>query len=421
MAIINQIFAREILDSRGVPTIEVSVGLDSGVWGTASVPSGSSRSKYEAFEMRDGDPKRFNGLGVLKAVSNVTQIIAPKIVGKSVFNQEEIDRLMLQMDGTEDKKNLGGNTILAVSLAVARAGSIEAKLPLYAYIAKLHKNDTSGLFIPTPMFNILNGGKHGAGNLDFQEYMVVPSKNKTYSQSLQIGVEIYYALKKILIAKNYIHSLGDEGGFAPDLYVNAEAFDVIIEAIRQTSYQLGTDVFLSLDAAATSFYRGNGQYRIKDKPVNISSDEFVEYYADLVSQYRLLSLEDPLEEDDWDGWVTLTEKVGSQVFLVGDDLLSTNPKKLKTAIEKKAANSILIKPNQVGTLTETIEVVNLAKSHNWKTVFSHRSGETNDSFIADLAVGLGADYAKLGAPARGERVAKYNRLLSIEYELYSHH
>ncbi|MBP6979636.1 phosphopyruvate hydratase, partial [Candidatus Curtissbacteria bacterium] len=216
-------------------------------------------------------------------------------------------------------------------------------------------------------------------------------------------------------------SLGDEGGFAPDLYVNAEAFDVIIEAIRKTSYQLGTDVFLSLDAAATSFYRGNGQYKIKDKPVNISSDEFVEYYADLVSQYRLLSLEDPLEEDDWDGWVTLTEKVGSQVFLVGDDLLSTNPKKLKTAIEKKAANSILIKPNQVGTLTETIEVVNLAKSHNWKTVFSHRSGETNDSFIADLAVGLGADYAKLGAPARGERVAKYNRLLSIEYELYSHH
>ena len=421
MAIINQIFAREILDSRGVPTIEVSVGLDSGVWGTASVPSGSSRSKYEAFEMRDGDPKRFNGLGVLKAVSNVTQIIAPKIVGKSVFNQEEIDRLMLQMDGTEDKKNLGGNTILAVSLAVARAGSIEAKLPLYAYIAKLHKNDTSGLFIPTPMFNILNGGKHGAGNLDFQEYMVVPSKNKTYSQSLQIGVEIYYALKKILIAKNYIHSLGDEGGFAPDLYVNAEAFDVIIEAIRQTSYQLGTDVFLSLDAAATRFYRGTGQYKIKDNPVNISSDEFVEYYADLVSQYRLLSLEDPLEEDDWDGWVTLTEKVGSQVFLVGDDLLSTNPKKLKTAIEKKAANSILIKTNQVGTLTETIEVVNLAKSHNWKTVFSHRSGETNDSFIADLAVGLGADYAKLGAPARGERVAKYNRLLSIEYELYSHH
>lgn len=420
MATISQIFAREILDSRAIPTIEVSVGLDSGVWGTASVPSGSSRSKYEAFEMRDGDPKRFNGLGVLKAVSNVTQIIAPKIVGKNIYNQEEIDRLMLQLDGTEEKKNLGGNTILAVSLAVARAGSIEAKLPLYAYIAKLFKNDTSGLFIPTPMFNILNGGKHGAGNLDFQEYMVVPSKNKTYSQGLQIGVEIYYALKKILIAKNYIHSLGDEGGFAPDLYVNAEAFDVIIEAIRQTNYQLGTDVFLSMDAAATSFYRGNGQYKIKDKPVNISSDELIEYWADIINQYRLLILEDPLEEDDWDGWVNMTTKIGNQVILVGDDLLSTNPKKLQTAINKKAANSILIKPNQVGTITETIEVVRMAKSNNWKTVFSHRSGETNDSFIADLAVGLGADYAKLGAPARGERVAKYNRLLSIEYELYAH-
>lgn len=421
MAVINQISAREILDSRATPTIEVSVGLDSGVWGTASVPSGSSRSKYEAFEMRDGDPKRFNGLGVLRAVQNVTQVIAPKVVGKSVYNQEEIDRLMLALDGTEEKKNLGGNTILAVSLAVARAASIEAKLPLYAYLAKLHKNDTSGLFIPSPMFNILNGGKHGAGNLDFQEYMVVPSKNKTYSQALQIGVEIYYSLKKILIAKNYIHSLGDEGGFAPDLYVNAEAFDVIIEAIRQTNYQLGTDVFLGMDAAATSFYRGNGQYKIKDKPVNISSDELIEYWTDIINQYKLLILEDPLEEDDWEGWVNMNAKVGSQVILVGDDLLSTNPKKLKAAIDKKAANSILIKPNQVGTITETIEVVRMAQAHGWKTVFSHRSAETNDSFIADLAVGLGADYAKLGAPARGERVAKYNRLLSIEYELYSQH
>ncbi len=419
MAIIDKVFAREILDSRGVPTIEVSVGLDSGVWGTASVPSGSSRSKYEAFELRDGDPKRFNGLGVLKAVANVSQIIAPKIVGKNVYNQEEIDRLMLALDGSEEKKNLGGNSILAVSLAVARAGSIEAKLPLYAYLAKLHKNDTSGLFIPTPMFNILNGGKHGAGNLDFQEFMVVPSKNKTYSQALQIGVEIYYALKKILVAKKYIHSLGDEGGFAPDLYVNSEAFDVIIEAVRQTNYQLGTDVFLSMDAAATSFYHGNGQYKIKDKPVNISSYDLIEYWSDIVNQYRLLILEDPLEEDDWDGWVSMTAKLGNQVIIVGDDLLSTNPKKLKMAIDKKAANSILIKPNQVGTVTETIEVVKMAKSHNWKTVFSHRSGETNDSFIADFAVGLGADYAKLGAPARGERVAKYNRLLSIEYELYS--
>jgi enolase len=418
MSKISRISAREILDSRGNPTVETTVFLDDGVSGTAQVPSGASLGKYEAVELRDNDPSRYNGQGVLKAVANVNQVIGPKLSNFDPGRQEEIDNLIISLDGTRDKSNLGANSLLSVSLAVAVAASQIKKLPLYRYLSVLYGGSLPNAIskMPTPTFNIINGGKHGAGNLDFQEFHVVPASNKAYNQCLRIGEEIYQALKKVLIARNAIHSVGDEGGFAPNLFTNLDAFEAIMESIRTTHYEFGKDVFLGLDVASSHFKKGD-EYSIKDRTIPLKTTEFIEYLVDLNNQYSLLILEDPLDEDDWTSWQNLTETLGESVLIVGDDLLATNYERLSQAIKEKACNSVLIKPNQAGTLTETLKVIRLARQGGFKIIVSHRSGETNDTFIADLAVGVVADYVKFGAPSRGERIAKYNRLLEIESEL----
>lgn len=418
MITIKHMQAMEILDSRGNPTVETTVGLSDGITATASVPSGASLGKYEALELRDNDPQRFNGMGVLKAINNVNSVIAPILIGLDIVKQGKIDEVMIELDGTADKSKLGANSILSVSLAVCKAAAAAVKLPVYRYVTELiqTKLPTSIERLPTPTFNIINGGAHGAGNLDMQEFQVVPATNKPYHEALRIGEEVYQKLKTVLIQKNAIHSVGDEGGFAPNLYTNLDAFEAMMEAIRLTPYEFGIEIFLGLDVAATHFKRDN-TYSIKDRPTVLSPDEFIEYLEDLHHDYRLLILEDPLAEDDWHGWQKLTEKLGKEVLIVGDDLLATNPERLKKAISDRACSAILVKPNQIGTLSETLSVIQIAKNSDFKVFVSHRSGETNDTFIADLAVGVGADYVKFGAPARGERVAKYNRLLHIEREL----
>ena len=416
MAKIRAISAREILDSRGNPTIEATVWLDSGHTGLASVPSGASLGKNEAVELRDGDLSRFNGLGVLKAVANINELIGPKIKGLEASDQTKLDQLLIDLDGTPSKRNLGGNTILAVSTAVLKASAASFNLPVYQYLVKKYTLIKKVSQIPTPTFNIINGGKHGAGNLDFQEFHIVPSTRFNLKDSLRIGDEIYKLLGKVLTNRQAIHSIGDEGGYAPNLFTNLDALEIIMETINQTSYSFAKDVFLGLDTASDFFYK-NGHYQIKDRAQPFNREELIAYYETLQRQYRLFSLEDGLEEEDWEGWQKLTESLGSQTLIVGDDLLTTNLKRVKTAISKKACNAILVKPNQIGTISETIEVIKLCRSVGWKVIVSHRSGETNDTFIADFAVGVGADYTKFGAPARGERVAKYNRLLAIESQL----
>lgn len=415
---IKEITAREILDSRGNPTVEAMVILEDGSSGVAAVPSGASLGKYEAVELRDGDPNRYQGLGVQRAVDNITQIIGPKLIGLDVARQAEIDGTMISLDGTKDKSRLGANSILAVSLAVAGASANAEKIALYRYLNTLFSGilPTSIERMPTPTFNIINGGKHGAGNLDFQEFHVVPARTKPYHLCLRMGEEIYQELKKVLIYRNAIHSVGDEGGFAPNLFTNLDALEAIIEAIKQTLYVFGREIFLGLDVAATHFRQKEG-YKIKDRSTIMGPNEFVDYLKDLNSQYHLLILEDPLDEDDWENWQKLTTLLGGETLVVGDDLLATNLERLKIAIEKKACTAILVKPNQVGTLTETLEVVKTARQGGLQIIVSHRSGETNDTFVADLAVAVAAEYVKFGAPARGERVAKYNRLLEIESEL----
>lgn len=418
MILIKSIVATEILDSRGHPTVETTVVLSDGSTAVASVPSGASVSKYEAVELRDGDPQRYQGRGVLTAVDNVNQTIAGKLVGMDVVQQGKIDASMLELDGTANKARLGANAILSVSLAVAKAAALTLKLPLYAYISELlnAKLPEKIDHMPTPTFNVINGGKHGAGNLDLQEYHVVPATIKPYHEALLIGEEIYQKLKDVLIARNATYSVGDEGGYAPNLYTNLDAFEAIMEAIRNTKHRFGFDVFLGADVAATQFKKDNS-YLIKDNPVAMNTEEFVNYLMGLHRQYHLLILEDPLEENDWESWQKLTATLGREVIIVGDDLLATNPALLEKAISMKAANGILVKPNQIGSLSETLQVVKMAKKAEFKIIASHRSGETNDTFIADFAVGVGAEYVKFGAPARGERVAKYNRLLQIEREL----
>lgn len=418
MAKIKTIQAREILDSRGNPTIETRVSLDDGSLGVAAVPSGASLGKYEAVELRDKDPNRFGGMGVLKAVSNVNQIIGPKLIGFDPFKQSEIDQLMINLDGTSDKSRLGANSILSISSATAVAAAHSRNIPLYSYLNSSFKEalPTSLEKMPTPTFNIINGGKHGAGNLDFQEFHVVPATIKPYHVALQMGEEIYQRLKEVLIQRNAIHSVGDEGGFAPNLSTNLDALEAIKEAIESTTHVLGRDIFLGLDIAASHF-KEDCCYHIRDRSTLLKPEEFVEYLEDLNSQYRLLILEDPLDEDDWEGWKSLTRKMGQEILVVGDDLLATNLTRLKQAIEQKACNAILVKPNQAGTLTETFNVIKVARQGGFKVIVSHRSGETNDTFIADLAVAVSAEYVKFGAPSRGERVAKYNRLLEIEEEL----
>ncbi len=418
MVTITKIKAIEILDSRGHPTVETAVSLSDGTTAVASVPSGASIGKYEALELRDHDETRYNGMGVLKAVNNVNSVIAPKLSGFDIVKQGQIDHALIDLDGTPNKSRLGANAILSVSLAACKAAASAVKLPVYKYIAALMNYPLPAKVseLPTPTFNIINGGKHGTGNLEFQEFHIVPATNKEYHEALRMGEEIYMILKNILIKKNAIHAVGDEGGYTPNLSTNLEAIDLIMEAIRSTKYKFGLEIFLGLDIAAGSIRRDNS-YVIKDSPTSLGSEEFIEYLENMHRDYRLLLLEDPLSEDDWHGWQTITEKLGREVHIVGDDFLSTNPERLKKAVTEKACNAILVKPNQIGTLSETLSVIKIAKASDFKIIVSHRSGETNDTFIADMAVGVKADYVKFGAPARGERVAKYNRLLHIEQDL----
>lgn len=416
MARISDVKAREIIDSRGIPTLETTITLDSGVAVTSSVPSGTSTGRYEAVELRDDDDSRFHGLGVLRAIENVNSIIGPKILGQDPSHQTNLDQILVNLDGTKDKSHLGSNAILSVSQTVCRAGAAAFNLPVYEYLREKYQLFKDSPNIPTPMFNVINGGKHGAGNLDFQEFHIIPSTRMSYSKALQAGVEIYHSVEQVLIKHNAIHSVGVEGGFAPNLYKNADALELIVEAIRTTSYKYGEDVFLGLDVAASHFYKG-GRYRIKDRKEPFSTKEFIDYYKELNEQYRLYSLEDPLFEDDWKGWSQLTQELGSNTVIIGDDLLTTNKERTQKGIDEKSCTGLLAKPNQIGTVSQAVEVIALAKNANWQIIVSHRSGETNDNFIADFAVGVGAHYAKFGAPARGERVAKYNRLLEIETEI----
>lgn len=416
MAKIQRVIAHEILDSRGIPTVEAIVELADSSVGAYSVPAGLSVGKHEAVELRDEDPRRYNGKGVLKSLEIIYNVLSPIVIGKDSQDQKKIDQEMIAADGTKNKSNLGANSILALSGAIVKAEAESKHIPLYQYIAQLSGIDTHYFSIPTPMFNILNGGAHGGGNLDFQEFMIVPQKAHYYSTALRIGTEIYYNLKQTIISHNGIFLVGDEGGYAPTLYSNFDGFKILEEAISKAGYKLGLDVFFSLDVAASHFKKG-GSYKIKDRPVALSSGDFIDYYINLNEQYHLISLEDPLGEDDWGDWTNLCNKLGQETIIVGDDLTSTNLERLEKAVTQKSANGIIIKPNQVGTITETLAVIAAAKKANYKIFVSHRSGETNETFIADFAVGVGADYAKFGAPARGERVAKYNRLLEIEHEL----
>lgn len=418
MAKITAIHAREILDSRGDPTIETTIWSDNGLAAVASIPSGASTGKYEALELRDNDPARFKGMGVLKVVENVNATIASKVIGMDPTYQTKIDKLLVDLDGTENKSKLGANAILSVSQAVCELGALVCKRPTFRYLAeKYGLAQLTAANMPTPIFNLINGGKHGAGNnLDFQEFHVIPSSRQSFTQALETGDVIYQTLKGALMKRNAVYSVGDEGGFAPNLYTNTDALELLVESINASNYTLGKDVFMGLDTAANSFFR-DGKYGIKDKGQSLSAQDMIEFYVQLNKDYQLLELEDPLDEDDFDNWAKLTAQLGKATMVVGDDLLVTNKKRLLKAIEKKACNSILVKPNQIGTISETVEVIKIAKEQGMSVVVSHRSGETVDDFIADFAVGVGANYVKFGAPARGERVAKYNRLMAIESSL----
>ncbi|MEK7354604.1 MAG: phosphopyruvate hydratase, partial [Chloroflexota bacterium] len=396
---IKSVKAREILDSRGNPTLEAEVELSDGTKGWAAVPSGASTGKYEAVELRDGDKSRFNGLGVLKAVANVNQVIAPAIAGMSVNDQAAIDSKLIELDGTENKSRLGANAILGVSLALAHAAASSSGEPLYKHVGKTDKYTT-----PTPMMNILNGGRHASNSTDFQEFMVVPAGAGSFRQALQMGTEVYQALKKVLKDKGLNTNVGDEGGFAPSLASNKQAIEAILSAIEKAGYKPGKDCFIALDPAASEFY-DNGKYVLAKEGASLSTVEMVDYYLGWVSAYPIISIEDGMAEDDWDGWQLLTKKLGNKIQLVGDDLYTTNVTRLSKGIKLKASNSILIKPNQIGTLTETIAAIQMAKQAGWTTVISHRSGETEDTTIADLAVGLETGQIKTGAPCRSERTA----------------
>ena len=410
MATIEKIKAREILDSRGNPTLEVEVALSGGTTGRAAVPSGASTGKYEAVELRDGG-SRFQGQGVLKAIANVNQHIATAIIGMSATDQAAIDHKLIELDGTANKSHLGANAILGTSLAVAHAAANLLGIPLYRYLG-----GTATYTLPVPMMNILNGGKHAAASTDFQEFMVVPAGASSFGHALQIGSEVYHSLKRVLKDKGLNTNVGDEGGFAPSLPSNKQAIEAVLVAIEKAGYKPGKDCFLALDPAASEFYKG-GQYILTKEDVSLSSQEMVDYYVNWAASYPLISIEDGLAEDDWDGWQLLTQKLGSKIQLVGDDLYVTNINRLNKGISLKASNSILIKPNQIGTLTETIDAIKMAQQAGWTAVVSHRSGETEDTSIADLAVGLNTGLIKAGAPCRSERTAKYNRLLRIEDEL----
>lgn len=407
---IQAIKAREIIDSRGNPTIEVEVILHSGLTACACAPSGASTGSREALELRDEDPNRYLGKGVLNAIHNVSEFIEPALMGRSVTQQSEIDHILLEIDGTENKSKLGANAILAVSLACAKVAALSQSMPLYAYLGSLFQNET--WIMPVPMMNIVNGGAHADNNVDIQEFMILPIGVSDFKEALRYGIETYHALKSILKSKHLNTNVGDEGGFAPDLQSNVQAIDLILEAITKAGFKSGQDIYLGLDVAASEFYKNN-YYQLSSEQRVLTSEEFVHYLENWCKQYPILSIEDALDESDWKGWQYLTQKLGARCQLVGDDLFVTNPKILQKGIETKAANSILIKLNQIGTLTETFEAIKMAQKAGFTCVISHRSGETEDSFIADLAVATGVGQIKTGAPCRSERVAKYNQLLRI--------
>jgi enolase len=411
MTIINDVYAREILDSRGNPTVEVEVFLEGGGWGRAAVPSGASTGAYEAVELRDKDGQRYNGKGVLDAVNNVNAIIAPELVGSDALDQREIDRQLVELDGTPNKGKLGANAILGVSLAVAKAAADALGLPLYRYLGGVNAHT-----LPVPMMNILNGGKHADNNVDLQEFMVMPAGAGDFAAALRMGAEVFHSLKSVLQGKGLNTAVGDEGGFAPNLRSNVEAIEVILEAIAKAGYEAGKDCFIALDPAATELYK-DGRYVFAGEGVTRTSEEMVDFWAGLVDRYPIISIEDGLAEDDWKGWQKLTERMGHKVQLVGDDLFVTNTERLSRGIAMGAANAILIKVNQIGTLTETLEAIEMAKRAGYTTVVSHRSGETEDTTIADIVVAVNACQIKTGAPSRTDRVAKYNQLLRIEEEL----
>jgi enolase len=418
MSAIKHIWAREILDSRGIPTVETACMLEDSQVCVSSVPAGTSTGTHEALELRDAANPRYLGLGVLQAVNNVNSVLGPAIVGMDPIDQFGIDKKLIDVDGTENKSKYGANAILSISEAVTKCGAISSSQPLYGWIYTLASKVgvTQKVKMPIPLFNMINGGKHGAGNLDFQEFWVVPASNKSFIDGLQMSSEIYQTIGNNLAHRGAIHSVGQEGGYAPNLFTNTDAFEVFIESIKETRYSLGRDVFLGLDVAANSFYK-DGEYLIKDKTSAMDDSQFLEYYKAVFDQYKLAIIEDAFYEDGWDSWKKLTAELGNELVIVGDDLLATNLKRVQKAIQEKACNAAIIKPNQIGTISETLNVVKVTRDAGWKVVVSHRSGETNDSFIADFAVGVGADYIKSGAPARGERVAKYNRLSAIETEL----
>lgn len=416
MSLIAAIKARQILDSRGNPTIEVDVVTENGGFGRAAVPSGASTGKHEAVELRDNDKSRYGGKGVLKAVNNVNTAIQEEIRGFSIFDQNAIDKAMITLDGTENKSKLGANAILGVSLAVAKAAANSCGQQLFRYVGGVNAN-----ILPLPMMNILNGGAHADNSIDFQEFMIMPAGADTFSESLRMGVEVFHELKKVLKDKGMSTNVGDEGGFAPNLKSNEEAIQVVIQAIEKAGYKPGKDIYIAIDAASTEFYdEASGQYIFKKSSGDkYSSSQMVDFWKNWCSKYPIISIEDGIAEDDWKGWIELNKSIGSQVQLVGDDVFVTNVKRLQRGIDEKAANSILVKVNQIGSLTETINAVDMAKANSFTAVMSHRSGETEDSTIADLAVALNTGQIKTGSASRSDRIAKYNQLLRIEEELGS--
>jgi enolase len=412
METIEMVFAREIMDSRGNPTVEVEVGLSDGGWGQAAVPSGASTGKFEALELRDGDPKRYSGKGVEKAVENVNTAIGPVITGMNPFDQSLVDTTMIELDGTPNKEKLGANALLGASLAVARAASDSLGIPLYRYIG-----GTNARRLPMPMMNILNGGMHASNNLDLQEFMIVPKGGETFKDALRIGAEVFHSLAKVLSDKGFSTGVGDEGGFAPNLTSNDQGIEMILHGIEKAGYKPGEDVVLALDAAACSFYKDGKYTFIMSDQSERDSVMMIDFYTELADRYPIFSLEDGLDESDWDGWKVLTQRLGDKIQIVGDDLFVTNPERIARGIKESSANAVLIKLNQIGTLTETLHAIEMAHRIGWKTIISHRSGETEDSFIADLSVATGSGQIKTGSLSRSERICKYNRLLRIEEEL----
>lgn len=419
MAKIKKIYAYEIIDSRSYPTLEGKLILDNGLEVVTSVPAGTSIGKYEAVEMRDNDPDRFDGMGVSKAASYINDLLGPKLVGVSPLKQQEVDSWLNSADGTANKSKLGANTTLTISQLFVKAAAADSRVPLFKYVNSLYES----LFkervkidrIPSPIFNCLNGGKHASNNLEFQEFQIVPSSSYSFNDAYRLGVELYHELKRVLQYRNANLSVGEEGGFAPNFSTNVDALEVLTETVVKNNLKIGVDIFLGLDIAASYFYKDE-RYIIRDKAQPQKIEEYFKFVDDLTKNYSLLILEDAFNQDDWDSWKKLNQSISEEIYVVGDDLLTTNKERLQKAIKEKACTTILVKPNQIGTITQTLEVINIARKNNFNYIVSHRSGETNDSFIADFAVGVQSDFVKFGAPSRGERVAKYNRLWQIERE-----